>query len=108
MIRRRPKRIALASLAGLLTLLPGVVYAASSNTGASVVSGTPADDPMLAPPPPAQRELKTWDDALELLRSQSPAYIASYENVVRAGAPSRIALAVGRHAEPSARQRLER
>jgi outer membrane protein, multidrug efflux system len=93
MIRRRPKRIALASLAGLLTLLPGVVYAASSNTGAPVVAGTPADDPMLAPPPPAQRELKTWDDALELLRSQSPAYIASYENVVRAGAQSRIALA---------------
>ena len=48
---------------------------------------------MLAPPPRAPRELKTWDEALGLLRSQSPDYIASYENVVRAGAQSRIALA---------------
>ena len=50
-------------------------------------------DPMLAPPPAAPRQVKSWDEALALLRAHSPDYIASYESVVRAEAQSRIALA---------------
>jgi multidrug efflux system outer membrane protein len=50
-------------------------------------------DPLLAPPAPAPREVKSWDDALSLLRAHSPDYIASYESVVRASAQARIALA---------------
>jgi outer membrane protein TolC len=50
-------------------------------------------DPMLAPPPPPTSQVKSWDEALELLRAHSPDYIASYESVRRAEAQSRIALA---------------
>jgi multidrug efflux system outer membrane protein len=50
-------------------------------------------DPLLAPPPPAPREVKSWDEALDLLRAHSPDYISSYQSVVRAAAQSRIALA---------------
>jgi multidrug efflux system outer membrane protein len=49
-------------------------------------------DPLLTPPPPAAREVKTWDDALALLRASSPDYVTGYESVVRAAAQSRIAL----------------
>jgi outer membrane protein TolC len=50
-------------------------------------------DPMLAPPPAAPQQVKTWDDALALLRAHSPDYVSSYESVKRAEAQSRIALA---------------
>ncbi len=50
-------------------------------------------DPMLAPPPPAPRQIGSWDEALNLVRAQSPDYIASYESVVRTEAQKRIALA---------------
>jgi outer membrane protein, multidrug efflux system len=53
----------------------------------------PVSDPMLAPPPPAPRQVASWDDALALLRAHSPDYISSYETVLRAEAQSRIALA---------------
>jgi outer membrane protein TolC len=53
----------------------------------------PVSDPMLAPPPAAPRQVKSWDDALALLRAHSPDYLASYETVRRAEAQSRIALA---------------
>jgi outer membrane protein TolC len=50
-------------------------------------------DPMLAPPPSAPQQVKTWDEALALLRAHSPDYVSSYESVKRAEAQSRIALA---------------
>jgi multidrug efflux system outer membrane protein len=50
-------------------------------------------DPMLAPPPAAPQQLRSWDEALALLRAHSPDYISSDENVRRAEAQSRIALA---------------
>src|ERR1019366_2266432 len=50
-------------------------------------------DPMLAPPPPPARQVKSWDEALALLRAHSPDYITSYQSVVRAQAQSRIVLA---------------
>jgi outer membrane protein TolC len=51
------------------------------------------DDPMLAPPAPAPRQIATWDDALALIRTQSPDYIANYQSVVRARAQKETALA---------------
>jgi len=50
------------------------------------------DDPMLAPPPEAPRVLSTWDEALALVRQQSPDYLTSYQNVARAEAQARVAL----------------
>jgi multidrug efflux system outer membrane protein len=53
----------------------------------------PVSDPMLAPPPPAAQEVKSWDEALELLRTHSPDYISGYQTILRASAQSRMALA---------------
>ncbi len=103
-------RVALRSLGWLLLTLFTEVARAQEATG-SVVRGAHASpvhsagndgplvappdvtDPMLVPPPPAAREVRSWDEALGLLRSQSPDYITSYETVVRAAAQSRMALA---------------
>ena len=79
----------------------GLVVAGGLASGTATAQATkepsfqpPAvSDPMLAPPPPAPRQVKSWDEALALLRAHSPDYIASYENVLRAEAQSRIALA---------------
>jgi outer membrane protein TolC len=48
---------------------------------------------MLAPPPAAPRTIATWDEALSLIRAQSPTYIASAEAVSRVEAQKEIALA---------------
>ena len=48
---------------------------------------------MLAAPPPAVRSVKSWDEALALLRARSPDYITGYQSVLRAAAQSRMALA---------------
>jgi outer membrane protein TolC len=50
------------------------------------------DDPMLAPPPDAPRVIASWDDALALVRRQSPAYVSGYQSVLRAEAQARLAL----------------
>jgi multidrug efflux system outer membrane protein len=51
------------------------------------------DDPLLTPPPEAPRRIGSWDDALALIKAQSPDYITGAESVVRAEAQKRIALA---------------
>jgi outer membrane protein TolC len=51
------------------------------------------EDPQLAPPPPAPRVLRSWDEALGLVRSRSPDYLSTYDAVLRAEAQSRVALA---------------
>jgi multidrug efflux system outer membrane protein len=53
----------------------------------------PVSDPMLAPPPAAAQEVKSWDEALELVRTHSPDYISGYQTILRASAQSRMALA---------------
>jgi multidrug efflux system outer membrane protein len=48
---------------------------------------------MLAPPPAAPRTIASWDEALSLIRAQSPDYLSSAEAVQRASAQREIALA---------------
>lgn len=50
-------------------------------------------DPMLAPPPQAPRAIRTWDEALALIRTRSPDYASNLQDIERAEAQSRIALA---------------
>ncbi len=48
---------------------------------------------MLAPPPAAPRSIASWDEALALIRAQSPDYVSSAEAVRRASGQREIALA---------------
>jgi len=51
------------------------------------------DDPLLAPPPAAPRKIASWDEALGLIRAQSPDYRSGAEAVRRASAQREIAMA---------------
>ena len=60
----------------------------------SPAATAPAEpDPMLSPTSEAPRRIASWNEALALIRDQSPDYVSSYESVVRAEAQRRIALA---------------
>jgi multidrug efflux system outer membrane protein len=50
-------------------------------------------DPMLVPVPAAPREIHTWREALDLIRSRSTDLKTSYDNILIAEAQERIALA---------------
>ena len=50
-------------------------------------------DPMLTPVPPAPTEVHTWREALALLRSRSTDLRTAYDEVLKAEASERIALA---------------
>jgi outer membrane protein TolC len=51
------------------------------------------DEPLLAPPPDAPRVLKSWEEALGMVRAQSPDYQSTFDSVLRAEAQTRVALA---------------
>jgi multidrug efflux system outer membrane protein len=88
---------------GALRALVGAQCVVATLAASGTASAQPAEqpqfrapavsDPMLAPPPAAPAQVKSWDDALSLLRAHSPDYISSYETVIRAEAQSRAALA---------------
>jgi multidrug efflux system outer membrane protein len=59
----------------------------------SSVTAPPVSDPMLAPPAPAPRQIGSWEEALTLIRAQSPDYVTSAQGVRRAQAQKIIALA---------------
>ena len=60
---------------------------------ASPSAASALDDPLLVPPAPAPRILASWDEALSLIRAQSPDYRSSEEAVRRADGQREIALA---------------
>jgi multidrug efflux system outer membrane protein len=53
----------------------------------------PVSDPMLASPPDVPTKILSWADALSLVRSRSPDYAANLQNIQRAAAQAREALA---------------
>jgi outer membrane protein TolC len=50
-------------------------------------------DPMLEAPAAPGRELRSWDEALAMIRAHSPDYLSNYQSVLRAQAQTRTALA---------------
>src|SRR5689334_6615214 len=80
--------LALPALPALAAAEPAPAPATPAQPGAPAVS-----DEMLSPAPTARRVIRSWDEALALIRSRSPDYITGYESVKRAEAQSRIALA---------------
>ncbi len=48
---------------------------------------------MLTLPPERSRRIESWDEALGMIRAQSPDYVTGYQSVVRAEAQKRIVLA---------------
>lgn len=60
---------------------------------APVAPAPEVSDPMLGPVEAAPRVIRSWEEALTLIRSRSPDYISGYQNIRRAEAQSRIALA---------------
>lgn len=53
----------------------------------------PVSDPMLTMPPAAPRLVGSWEEALDLIRTKSPDYLASAENIAIAQGQARTALA---------------
>ena len=67
--------------------------ATSEDEGIPAFKPPPVSDPMLTPPPEAQKQVASWEDALDLIRTHSPDYLSNYQKVVVAEARTRIALA---------------
>ncbi len=84
---RRARTIAVATLAALSTL--GSSLVASGATPAP----PPVDDPLLAPAPRAANEVATWREALAIVRDRSTDLRIALDQVTRAEALSRQALA---------------
>jgi multidrug efflux system outer membrane protein len=83
--------VALSSFASVARAQPALPPVPQVNTGQIL---TPeVNDPLLTPPPEAPRHIASWDDALALIKAQSPDYITAAQSVVRAEAQKRITLA---------------
>ncbi len=83
--------IALSSFASVARAQSALPPVPPVNTGQIL---TPeVHDPLLTPPPEAPRHIASWDDALALIKAQSPDYITAAQSVVRAEAQKRITLA---------------
>jgi outer membrane protein, multidrug efflux system len=77
----------------LLPLLLAIAALTSHPLWAQPSTPPPVSDPMLAPPPPAPHQVRSWDEAIALVRAHSPDYLSGFETIERAAAQSRIALA---------------
>ena len=58
-------------------------------------------DPMLIPVPPAQRNIATWEEALAFVRARSTDLKTAYDEILRATAQTRLALAAAGNANAS-------
>jgi multidrug efflux system outer membrane protein len=70
-----------------------VVLARSAKAELEPPPQAPIEDADLAPLPPPPLVLRSWSEALSLVRAQAPGYASNQANVVRAEAQARIALA---------------
>jgi len=73
----------------------GVPAAPGPSPATSATDSPPAvvvDDPMLAPMPPPEHVITTWEDAARMLRSRSTDLRRAHDDILRAEADSRTAL----------------
>jgi outer membrane protein TolC len=78
--------------------LGAALFAVSANASAQASAAPPrhevvVNDPLLAPVPPAPQTIATWSEAISLLRARSTDLKIAYDEVTRAEAKSRVALA---------------
>ncbi len=88
--------VVLCSLLARAQQMPRTKEAPPALPSAGIAPVAPApevSDPMLGPVEAAPRIVRSWEEALTLIRSRSPDYIGGYQNIRRAEAQSRIALA---------------
>jgi len=71
---------------------PDALPAPGSTPGQPRASAPEVSDPMLAPPPPAAKQIRSWDQGLQLVRAHAPRYLAGVQRVRQAQARARIAL----------------
>src|SRR5215468_8212483 len=88
---KRHRRICVAALVGGVWLMRWLPLHAQP-ADAPAVAQPAVSDPMLAPPEAAPAELRSWDEAIAMMR-RSPGYLTSVAEVERALAQRRIALA---------------
>ncbi len=86
-------RLWLFALLSLLELTSHVVDAQELPKEVPAFEPPPVSDPMLLPPAAPTGQVKSWEDALALLRSRSPDYLGSSQSIARAEAQKRTALA---------------
>jgi len=89
----RVLRLCVFALFTLLVFISTIVRAQELAKDVPVFEPPPVSDPMLSPPPPAAGQVKSWEEALTLIRAHSPDYRGSAESISRAEAQKRIALA---------------
>jgi len=56
-------------------------------------SAPEVSDPMLAPPPAAAKQIRSWEQGLQLVRARAPRYLSGVQRVRQAQARAHIALA---------------
>jgi outer membrane protein TolC len=89
--RRSFRRLAL--FASFTLPLPAVAFAQPTRAAGAEAAPVPsADDPMLAPVPPAQRSVATWKEAIETARARSTDLRTAYDAVSQAEGQQRTAL----------------
>lgn len=75
-----------------LLALPAEASAQDAPPASPVPFRADVDDPLLAPPPPAKREVQSWDEAIQLARHLSTDERVALANVERAAGRSEQAL----------------
>src|SRR5262249_32650586 len=85
--------LAVAQTAPRPAAAPATTAPSLSATPEQVAPAPEVSDPMLGPVPPAAKVIHSWDEALTLIRTRSPDYATGYQEIRKAEAQSRIALA---------------
>ncbi len=85
--------LSLAPAARAVPPPPPVTVVSDATDPVPPITVPEVSDPMLTQPPDARQRIDSWAQALSLVRTHSPDYLANYATIKRAEALTRIALA---------------